>query len=147
MSVDKVVRDIVREEVERIVAPLVAALEDLRSQGELVSRLAAALGQPVKRKAGRPAKLSLGAPAKAGRKASARGEGGDNARPCALQDCKRPARSKGYCAAHYQKYRMLEKTGRLPSDWKPFAEPNSVENLVLPRGRAGAKALAESKKK
>jgi hypothetical protein len=42
---------------------------------------------------------------------------------------------------------MLSKTDRLPSDWVEEAKPQSVKNLVLPRGRAGAKALAEAKKK
>jgi hypothetical protein len=64
-----------------------------------------------------------------------------------VKGCGRKQRSKGYCAAHYQKFRMLERTGRLPSDWVPNAEPNSVKNIKLPRGRAGAKALAELKKK
>jgi hypothetical protein len=42
---------------------------------------------------------------------------------------------------------MLKETGRLPSDWVEDAEPQSVKNITLPRGRAGAKALAEAKKK
>ena len=71
----------------------------------------------------------------------------DGKRACAVQGCGRPARSKGYCAAHYQKFRMLDRTGRLPSDWVADAPPNSVTNIKLPRGRAGAKALAELKKK
>ena len=80
--------------------------------------------------------------AKRGRKAASGG-----ARECAVIDCGRPARSKGYCAAHYQKFRMLDRTGRLPADWVADATPNSVNNLALPRGRAGAKALAEARKR
>jgi hypothetical protein len=105
--------------------------------------LAAALGQPLKRGPGRPAKVVLAA-ASGGRRGRA---GGSEKRACALQGCGRPARSKGYCAAHYQKYRMLDRTGRLPADWVADAAPGSVKNLKLPRGRAGAKALAEARKK
>jgi hypothetical protein len=64
---------------------------------------------------------------------------------CAIKGCGKKMRSKGYCAAHYQKFRMLEKTNRLPADWVADAAPNSVKNIKLPRGRAGAKALAEAR--
>jgi hypothetical protein len=37
---------------------------------------------------------------------------------------------------------MLTKTNRLPSSWTDYAEPNSVEDIKLPRGRAASKALA-----
>jgi hypothetical protein len=142
MSIDKVVRDLVRDEVARIMGPMNSALQEVQAQGAVVKRLAAALGQPVRRSPGRPPKfLALsGGKSKHERRAEAD-------RPCAVQNCKRDARSKGYCAAHYQKLRMLSRTGRLPSDWVEHAEPNTVKNLALPRGRAGSKALAESKKK
>ena len=64
----------------------------------------------------------------------------------ALIGCKRDARSKGYCAAHYQKLRMLSRTGRLPLGWAEYAQAHSVKDIVLPRGRAGAKALAAARK-
>lgn len=142
MSVDKLMRDMVRDEVARAMAPVTAAIHDLQAQGAIIARLASALGTPLKRGPGRPPKVVVvvGRKGKPGRKAG-------ESRLCALQGCKRPARSKGYCAAHYQKYRMLAKTDRLPADWVENAAPGSVKNLVLPRGRAGAKALAESKKK
>ena len=142
MSVDKLMRDMVRDEVARAMAPVTAAIHDLQAQGAIIARIASALGTPLKRGPGRPPKVAVvaGRKGKPGRKAG-------ESRLCALQGCKRPARSKGYCAAHYQKYRMLAKTDRLPSDWVENAAPGSVKNLVLPRGRAGAKALAESKKK
>lgn len=63
---------------------------------------------------------------------------------CAIQGCGRPERTKGYCAAHYQKLRMLEKTHRRPDTWVDFPTPGSVPELPLPRGRAGSKALAEA---
>jgi hypothetical protein len=68
-------------------------------------------------------------------------------RLCAIIDCGKPARSKGYCSAHYQKFRNLAKSKRLPSDWVEYANPSTVTDFKLPRGRAGAKALAEHKKK
>lgn len=143
MSVDKLMRDMVRDEVARAMAPVTAAIHDLQAQGAIIARLASALGTPLKRGPGRPPKVALVPPGRKGKPGRKAGE----SRLCALQGCKRPARSKGYCAAHYQKYRMLAKTDRLPSDWVENAAPGSVKNLVLPRGRAGAKALAESKKK
>jgi hypothetical protein len=148
MSLDKMLRDVVREEVAKVLGPLQAIVSDLQAQGAVVARLAAALGTPIKRGPGRPPKAATATTAvkgKRGRKAAVGADGG--ARVCALEDCGRPARSKGYCAAHYQKFRMLERTGRLPGDWKPYAAEGSVKNLALPRGRAGAKALAEARKK
>jgi hypothetical protein len=69
-------------------------------------------------------------------------EGAESA--CAVIGCKRPARSKGYCSAHYQKLRLLVKTGRRPEQWVDGARPQSVQEVVLPRGRAASKALEES---
>jgi hypothetical protein len=143
MSLDKLLRDVVREEVARAMGPLSDALGKLQAQSAIVSRLGDAFGVRVKgpvAKAPKAVKVVKGG--KRGKAAES-----DGARACALEDCGRPARSKGYCAAHYQKYRMLQKTGRLPSDWVEFAPVGSVKNLTLPRGRAGAKALAEAKKK
>ncbi|MBL8949709.1 MAG: cell wall protein [Myxococcaceae bacterium] len=148
MSVDRAIRDMIRDEVEAAIGPLAAAIAQIQSQGNVLSQLQAALGGG-RRGPGRPPN-----PFKVGRLTSSRGggrrtraENGQNDRGCALIGCKRPARSKGYCAAHYQKYRSLDRTGRLPADWKDFAPPNSVKDVVLPRGRAGAKALAEMRKK
>lgn len=143
-SVDQLLRSMVQAEVERAIGPLAAALQQ---QGEVLGRFAAAFGAPIKRGPGRPRKLAFGTTAapKAARAVKVSSSSGKSL--CAVIGCKRPARAKGYCAAHYQKYRMLSKTGRLPSDWVEEAKPQSVKNLVLPRGRAGAKALAEAKKK
>ena len=145
MSVDKVLRDMVADEVARALGPVNAALAELQGNNAVIARLAAALGQPIKRGPGRPPKNAFAA-VKASRGAK-RGRKAGEQRDCAVIDCGRPARSKGYCAAHYQKYRMLNRTGRLPSDWVADAKPNSVKNLMLPRGRAGSKALAAAKKK
>lgn len=141
-SVDQLLRSMVQAEVERVVAPLMAAVAE---QGEVLNRFATAFGQPLKRGPGRPRKLSVGG-AKAKRGPGRPRASGDTAR-CAIIGCKKNARAKGYCPAHYQKYRNLAKTGRLPADWVEHAKPQSVKNIDLPRGRAGAKALAEARKK
>ncbi|HEX8821084.1 MAG TPA: cell wall protein [Archangium sp.] len=173
MSVDKAFREMVRNEIEAQLKPLrdlvsrleagTADLDRLRSVAEQLAPLASAVGPlfgagggraavaaPARRGPGRPAR-SAAAPAAAasgggkrrGRKPAA--EGG--ARECAIGGCGKPSRTKGYCAAHYQKLRMLEKTGRRPSAWVDYAEPNSVDDIKLPRGRAAAKALAEAAQK
>jgi hypothetical protein len=66
------------------------------------------------------------------------------ARACAVIDCERPSRSKGYCSAHYQKLRLLMRTNRRPAAWVDDAAPQSVEEVKLPRGRAASKALQEA---
>lgn len=66
-----------------------------------------------------------------------------SSRGCAVIECGNPARSKGYCSAHYQKYNNLKKTGRAAEfGWTDDAPPQSVTNPTLPRGRAGAEAKA-----
>lgn len=127
MSVDEAIRSMVRDEVEAAIAPLARAVNQLQGHGAVLAQLSAALGGTS-----RPSPRSV-----------SRGRRPHNARLCALIGCRRHARSKGYCPAHYQKFRNLERTGRLPSAWQAFAPPNSVRDVVLPRGRAGAKALAQ----
>lgn len=138
-SFDKLFRDLVAQEVNAQLAPI---LTQLRAQSEVIGRLGSAFGAPARRGPGRPPKA--GGAVKAGRATKVKAAGGQ--RGCAVIGCARPARAKGYCAAHYQKYRNLEKTGRLPADWVADAAPQSANDVVLPRGRAGAKALAEAKK-
>lgn len=144
MSVDKVLRDMVADEVARALRPVHTALAALQGNGAVIARIAAALGQPIKRGPGRPKKNPPATLVGIGRSKTRRKERGS--RDCAVIDCGRPARSKGYCAAHYQKFRMLARTGRLPPDWVADAAPDSVKNIPLPRGRAGAKALAAGKR-
>lgn len=69
------------------------------------------------------------------------------ARGCAIIGCRNPNRTKGYCAAHYQKLRMLTKTNRRPAAWKDNAAPGTVADLKLPRGRAASKLLAQQNAK
>ncbi|MFE8603734.1 cell wall protein [Archangium violaceum] len=169
MSVDKAFREMVRNEIELQLKPLrdlvsrleagTADLDRLRTVAEQLAPLAGAVGPlfgvsagsrgspaPARRGPGRPARAAPAPVAASGGKKRGRkpsSEGG--ARECAIKGCGKPSRTKGYCAAHYQKLRMLEKTNRRPNNWVDYAEPNSVEDIKLPRGRAAAKALAEAK--
>ncbi len=152
MSFDKILRDMIREEISAVIGPIADAVAQLREQGSVAAQLSSLLGSSVKRGPGRPRKNALLPLLAASGKAARRGPKGtrtrgNNDRACAIIGCKRPARSKGYCAAHYQKYRMLTRTKRLPTDWVEHATAGSVRDMVLPRGRAGAKALAEARKK
>ena len=165
MSVDKAFRDMIRNEIDAQLKPLrdvvsrleagTADLDALRNVAERLAPLAevvgplfgaqAPAGKAGRRGPGRPPARAAVSPAPAaggkrrGRKPAAGNEG---SRECAIIDCGKPSRTKGYCAAHYQKLRMLEKTNRRPTAWKDYAEANSVEDIKLPRGRAASKALA-----
>jgi hypothetical protein len=169
MSVDKAFREMIRNEIElqlkplrNVVARLEAGSADLDSLRDVAERLmpfAAVVGPllgaqlpaagrargQVKRGPGRPRgsgkNVVVAAAGKRGRKPAAGSAAG--ARACAIVDCGQPARTKGYCAAHYQKLRMLVKTDRKPAAWTEYAPPNTVPDLVLPRGRAASKALKE----
>ncbi|MFL5322487.1 MAG: cell wall protein [Myxococcaceae bacterium] len=162
MSLEQEFREVVRREVAAELAPVRDLLEQLQNSSQqlsmltqLAERLAPLLGvnasfttQPRRR--GRPPGSGARTLARAARPASSgtgarRGPKPVNNRPCAIIGCHRPSRTKGYCAAHYQKLRNLAKTNRLPSDWKDFADPHSVKDLVLPRGRAASKALKSGK--
>lgn len=91
----------------------------------------------------RPAQAEL--PLAAVRTVAAKGpaarSSADGSRACAVIGCRRPSRSKGYCSAHYQKLRLLMRTGRRPSAWVDDARAQSVQDVKLPRGRAASKAL------
>jgi len=142
----------IRREIEAQLRPLrhvVARLQEgasdlggLRVLAEKLSPLAgfftggSTSSEPVVRR-------RRGRPPGSGRVKSRRGRrpGTANDRGCAIKGCKNASRTKGYCAAHYQKLRMLIRTNRRPSAWTDYAPPNSVADIVLPRGRAAAKAL------
>lgn len=164
MSVDKAFRDMIRNEIDAQLKPLrdvvsrleagTADLDALRNVAERLAPLAevvgplfgaqAPAGKPGRRGPGRPpSRAVVAAPVAAGKRRGRKpAAGNEGARECAIKNCGKPSRTKGYCAAHYQKLRMLEKTNRRPSAWKDYAEPNSVEDIKLPRGRAASKALA-----
>ncbi len=57
-------------------------------------------------------------------------------RVCAVIGCRRPHRSQGYCAAHYQKRRLMVATNRLHPAWVENAAPHSLPDVILPRGRS-----------
>lgn len=163
MSVDKAFRDMIRNEIEVQLKPLrdvvsrlesgTADLDALRNVAERLAPLAevvgplfgaqAPAGKAGRRGAGRPPmRAAVSAAAAGGKRRGRKPAGAEGARDCAIVGCGKPSRTKGYCAAHYQKLRMLEKTNRRPSAWKDYAEPGSVEDIKLPRGRAASKALA-----
>jgi hypothetical protein len=142
MSVDKAFREMVSAEVEQqlktfqdtIARDLVA----LRAFAERLGPIAGILGVgalPLQRRGpGRPPGSGRKKQARRGRAARLPAGGA-----CAIIGCKRSSRTKGYCSAHYQKLRMLSRSNRRPGDWKDYAPPQSVTDLVLPRGRAAHK--------
>jgi hypothetical protein len=141
MSVEDAFRTLIRNEIESQLAPFREAVDllrersaDLQALGVLAHQLSpiTAFLSPY---AGEPAGPKL-ARARIGRPSGVDASGGS----CAIRGCRRPARTKGYCAAHYQKLRMLTRTNRRPATWTDFASPGSVEDVVLPRGRAAVKA-------
>lgn len=160
MSVEKTFREMIRNELEIQLKPLrqvisrleagTADLDALRDVAERLAPMAAAMAplfgaqvpKVAKRGPGRPAKTAAAVVPAAGGKRRGRKPSSDGARECAIIGCGSPSRTKGYCAAHYQKLRMLTKTNRRPSSWVDYAPSNSVEDVKLPRGRAAAKALA-----
>ncbi len=161
MSVERAFRDMIREEIQQQLRPVHSVLAQLqagsgdiahvRNLVEGLRPLASLLGVNLqaRRGPGRPPKLKL-PPFLAGKLPPVKGKRGrraTNDRPCAIIGCRRDSRTKGYCAAHYQKLRMLIRTHRLPGDWKEFAPPQSVEDVTLPRGRAGALALKAAREK
>jgi histone H1/5 len=165
MSIEKPLREMVQAELRGRLAPMHKAvarmsenLDVLEELEEIIHRLAPLatrmqsmqLALPVLELAGAargrsPAAESPVPPARRGRPpAAARGAEEASGRRCAVIGCKRPSRSKGYCSAHYQKLRLLVKSGRRPDSWEDDAKPQSVQEVVLPRGRAASKALAEA---
>jgi hypothetical protein len=145
MSVEHAFRALIRDEIESQMAPLREAVDllrahsaDLQALGALAQQLSpiTAFLSPNAAEAPAP-KLVRGRSSKADRAE-------ENGRGCAIRGCRRPARTKGYCAAHYQKLRMLTRTNRRPAAWSDFANPGSVDDVVLPRGRAAAKARKAS---
>jgi hypothetical protein len=142
MSVDKAFREMVSAEVEQQLKTfqntIARDLAALRAFAERLGPIAGLLGigaLPLPRR-------GPGRPPGSGRKtASRRGRGTrlPAGGACAIIGCKRASRTKGYCSAHYQKLRMLSRSNRRPGDWKDYASPQSVTDLVLPRGRAAHK--------
>jgi hypothetical protein len=139
MSVENAFRSLIRDEIESQLRPLQDAVNRLDAFATQLAPLTSFLGgaapagpaSPVRRGPGRPPKNALAAPAP--------GTG------CGIAGCERPPRSKGYCAAHYQKLRTLSLRNQRPAGWVDFPAPGTVEDVVLPRGRAAAKARKAAK--
>jgi len=112
-SVEGALRQMIREELELQLRPVRALLEGLEPWARLLAWTPQATPRPV---------------------------GAQPQQGCAIRGCGKPARSKGYCASHYQKRRNLLLKRKLPPSWKANAAPGSVDNVVLPRGRAASKA-------
>lgn len=159
MSIERPLREMVQAELRgrlgplhKAVARMNARLDVLAELDDIVHRLA-----PLATRMNSLQQLALpgvGAPVEGGRgraqlvpaprgRPTLMAAAEEAGRRCAVMGCKRPARSKGYCSAHYQKLRLLVKTGRRPEKWTDDAKPQSVPDVVLPRGRAASKALAE----
>jgi hypothetical protein len=161
MSVDQAFRRMIRREIEAQLRPLqhvVARLQEgasdlggLRALAERLSPLAGLFSSGTSSSSEPVVQRRRGRPPGTTRIKSRRGRrpGTANDRGCAIRGCKNASRTKGYCAAHYQKLRMLIRTNRRPPAWTDYAPANSVADIVLPRGRAAAKALraARSAKK
>ncbi len=145
MSVEEAFRTLIRNEIESQLRPLQDAVNQLNDFAARLAPLTSVFGGGVS--APRGAVSNQGATARKGRRgrppksASAQTSAGGEA-GCGIKACPRPSRSKGYCAAHYQKLRTLSLRGQRPADWIDFPQPHTVEDVVLPRGRAAAKAKA-----
>lgn len=140
-SVEDAFRAMIRNEIESQLGPLQDTVARLNDFAARLAPLTSFLGGAAPRG---PAAATAGA--KKGRRGrpprsqSASAAGGEAG--CGIKGCMRPPRSKGYCAAHYQKLRTLSLRGERPAGWVDFPAPGSVDDVVLPRGRAAAKAKA-----
>ncbi|MFL5344247.1 MAG: cell wall protein [Hyalangium sp.] len=152
MSFEKALREMIRGELaaqlsplQKSIAQLERGLDSLQALRNVTGQLAPLLAQrgrevvlrhaqtqaPPQRAA--PARAPEAAPAPRAKAAPTSGFS------CAVSGCRRPARSKGYCSAHYQKLRLLIRTNRRPADWVDDAPPQSARDMKLPRGRAAAR--------
>lgn len=164
MSVEKAFRDLVRDEITAQLRPVMetmrrleASNQSLNSLHAMAQRLQPLLGAfgtapvPAPARRGRPPKATSASSSAVATRAPTPTLGRPRGRPalsggkaCAIIGCKRPARSKGYCAAHYQKLRLLIQTQRRPNAWVDNASAQSVPDLVLPRGRAASDKRGDS---
>lgn len=106
---------------------------------EPVSEMADSLRRIADRLAGGSALLSLGWGETEEESAAepAPEEAGPAPRPCAVIGCQNPVRSLGYCAAHYQKRRLMIASNRLHPLWVENAEPHTLPDVIPPRRARG----------
>lgn len=140
MSVEDAFRALIRNEIESQLAPFREAVDVLRARSADLEALGTLAQQLSPITAFLAPSSGNASAAKLVRGRRGRPAGPASSRGCAIRGCRRPARTKGYCAAHYQKLRMLTRTNRRPAAWADFASAGSVDDVVLPRGRAAAKA-------
>lgn len=131
-ALDKRIRAVVDETLEDMVREAVRTMvrEELSmALGAVATQAAPAAAAPSARRVGRP----RGRPVAT---AAARGPRVDAGKLCAVVGCKRPYRSQGYCAAHYQAARKY--------DW-PMPAPTSFQPPPRPaRGRPPKEGGSES---
>ncbi|WP_373048912.1 hypothetical protein [Vulgatibacter sp.] len=121
-AIDETMEEALRGSIRRII------------QEELAAALGTAAAPPAigTRRAGRPP----GRRVQAGRKARGGAAAAEGSKVCEVAGCKRPYRSQGYCAAHYQAARKY--------DW-PLPAPKGFTPPPRPaRGRPPKEAAARS---
>lgn len=145
MSVDQAFRTMIRAEIEQQLKPLRNVVMRLEEQSQDLD----ALGSIARGLA--PFAEMLGSTARAPRVKTIpnratpprhKAESPDAA--CAIIGCDNARRAKGYCSAHYQKLRNLVRSDRRPETWLDDAPSHSVEDVVLPRGRAAVRARQQA---
>ena len=137
MPIEDEVRAIVTAEMQRQLGPLRQAMQQVAIAADA---FASAVGGQGGRRGAQTSSGRVASPKAVGRRERRSIQG---SRGCAVIGCKRSARSKGYCSAHYQKRRnLLKKRHPAAASWKDNAPPNSVEDVKLPRGRAASRKAA-----
>ena len=164
MSIEKPLREMVQKELQGRLSPLLKAIARMNERLDTLDEVkdllyglepmaerlmererAASAGEGRAEAPERARAQSEEAPVPPPRAGRGGGAPASSAgRACAVIGCRRPARSKGYCSAHYQKLRLLVKSGRRPPSWVDDAGPRSVPEIVLPRGRAAVKAREQA---
>ncbi|ADO70288.1 Vegetative protein [Stigmatella aurantiaca DW4/3-1] len=126
-SLESAFRAALNEELARPLASLIARL------AEVAKRFAPGRQQAVSRQ--RPGHEARTPPPAQPKRLPLLPFPASTARACAVIGCQRIHRSQGYCAAHYQKRRLMVATGLLHSAWVEDAAPHSIPEVILPRGR------------
>lgn len=129
-ALDKRIRAMVEETVAEAVKVEVREVlrEELAELFGTMAVTAAAPAAPAKRKVGRPKKATT--TTKATRtttratKAKATEVAASAEQKCGVADCKRPYRSRGYCAAHYQAARKYGWPMPAPKNFVPPPRPS-----------------------
>lgn len=135
---DQRIRAIVDEALESALRENLRTIFQEELANALGSQAAAGAPAPAGRRRGRPAGRKAAAPKARPAKGAKRAAGATSAKKCNVVGCKRPHRSMGYCAAHYQSARK--------HGWPMPAPEGFVAPPSAPRGRPpkkGRTAAAE----